>query len=136
MCNNSSCVLSVTGPGGGILFTGDISRVVEERLRTTNLKPHRMVFVPHHGSKTSSSTEFIAAVVPELAIATTGLGNRFGFPREEIRQRYISAGSRFWSTGECGAVRVHLSADGLIDAKSARRTRNKIWRWPAAPECP
>ena len=136
MGNNSSCVLSVTGPGGGILFTGDISRVVEERLRTTNLKPHRMVFVPHHGSKTSSSIRFIAAVGPELAIATTGLGNRFGFPREEIRQRYISAGSRFWSTGECGAVRVLLSPDGLIVAESARRIRNKIWRWPAAPECP
>ena len=136
MGNNSSCVLSVTGPEASILFTGDISRVVEERLRATELGPHRMVFVPHHGSKTSSSAGFIAAAGPELAIATTGLGNRFGFPREEIRQRYISTGSSFWSTGECGALRVLISADGLINAESARRTRNKIWRWPAAPECP
>jgi competence protein ComEC len=129
-------VLSVTGPGGGVLITGDISRVVEERLGIATLEPHRIVFVPHHGSKTSSSAGFIAAVGPELAIATTGLGNRFGFPREEIRQRYIGAGSSFWSTGDCGALRILLSADGLIHAESARRKRNKIWRWPAAPECP
>jgi competence protein ComEC len=136
MGNNSSCVLSVNGPGGSILFTGDIARVVEERLKITSLSPHRIVFVPHHGSKTSSSAEFIAAVNPELAIATTGLGNRFGFPREEIRQRYLNTGSKFWSTGECGALRVHVSADGAINAESARRKRNKVWRWPAAPECP
>jgi len=136
MGNNSSCVLSVVGQAGSVLITGDISRVVEERLGITTLAPHRIVFVPHHGSKTSSSTGFIAAVGPEIAIATTGLGNRFGFPREEIRQRYISAGSSFWSTGDCGALRILISADGDINAESARRKRNKIWRWPAAPECP
>ncbi len=69
-------------------------------------------------------------------MATASLGNRFGFPREKIRQRYIDAGSKFWSTGECGAVRILLTTDGNIHAESARRNRNKIWRWPAAPECP
>jgi competence protein ComEC len=134
--NDSSCVLSVRGTAASVLFTGDISSAIENRLRTTMSTPHRILFVPHHGSKTSSSTEFISAVRPEAAIATASLGNRFGFPREEIKQRYIDAGSKFWSTGECGAVRILLTADGNIHAESARRKRNKIWRWPAAPECP
>lgn len=134
--NDSSCVLSVRGPGVSVLLTGDISSAIENRLRTIMPAPHRILFVPHHGSKTSSSTEFISAVRPEASIATASLGNRFGFPREEIRQRYVNSGSKFWSTGECGAVRILLAADGEIHAESARRKRNKIWRWPAAPECP
>jgi len=134
--NDSSCVLSVRGPQASVLLTGDITSAIEDRLRTTMLAPHDILFVPHHGSKTSSATEFIAAVRPEASIATASLGNRFGFPRDEIRQRYIDAGSKFWSTGECGAVRILITADGEIHAQSARRKRNRIWRWPAAPECP
>jgi len=71
-----------------------------------------------------------------VAIATTGLGNRFGFPRREISERYTAAGIRFWSTGDCGAIKVHLAAYGEIHARSARRQRIRIWRWPAATECP
>ncbi|MCH8228536.1 MAG: DNA internalization-related competence protein ComEC/Rec2, partial [Proteobacteria bacterium] len=134
--NDSSCVLSVRGPQASVLFTGDITSAIENRLRNTMLAPHDILFVPHHGSKTSSATEFIAAVRPEASIATASLGNRFGFPRDEIRQRYIDAGSKFWSTGECGAVRILITADGEFHAISARRKRNRIWRWPAGPECP
>lgn len=134
--NDSSCVVSVAGRSGSVLLAGDISSAVEHRLAGTMLSRHRVLIVPHHGSLTSSSPEFIATVQPEVAIATTGLGNRFGFPREEIRQRYIAAGTRFWSTGDCGAIRVHIAADGSIRAQSARRQRNRIWRWPAAAECP
>ena len=134
--NDSSCVLSVRGPQASVLFTGDITSAIENRLRNTMLAPHDILFVPHHGSKTSSATEFIAAVRPEASIATASLGNRFGFPRDEIRQRYIDAGSKFWSTGECGAVRILITADGEFHAISARRKRNRIWRWPAAPGCP
>jgi competence protein ComEC len=134
--NDSSCVLSVRGAGANALFTGDISSAIENRLSASMLAPHRILFVPHHGSKTSSSTEFISTVRPGASIATASLGNRFGFPRDKIRQRYIDADSNFWSTGECGAVRILLTADGTIHAESARRKRNRIWRWPAAPECP
>lgn len=134
--NDSSCVLSVRGQGASVLFTGDISSAIENRLSTSVPASYRILFVPHHGSKTSSSAEFISTVGPEASIATASLGNRFGFPREEIRQRYLKAGSKFWSTGECGAVRILLTADGNIHAESARRKRERIWRWPVAPHCP
>lgn len=134
--NDSSCVLSVEGNSASVLLAGDISSAVENRLSASSIGPYQVLIVPHHGSMTSSSEAFISVIQPEIAIATTGLGNRFGFPRKEIMERYISAGSRFWSTGACGALRVHIAADGSINAASARRERRAIWRWPAEPYCP
>jgi len=134
--NDSSCVLSVSGRTGSVLLAGDISSAVENRLEKAQLGEHRVLVVPHHGSLTSSSEEFITTVRPEVAIATAGLGNRFGFPREEISRRYTNAGTKFWSTGDCGALRIHIASDGLIHSSSARRQRNRIWRWPAAKQCP
>lgn len=134
--NDSSCVVSVRGAGGGVLLSGDISEAVETRLLAEGLMPHRLVLVPHHGSSTSSSLDFIEALQPRVAIATASLGNRFGFPRPDIRQRYRALGTRFWSTGECGALSVTLHPDGSIEASSARRQRKRIWRWPAAANCP
>ena len=92
--------------------------------------------MPHHGSKTSSSPEFLAAVSPRAAVATAALGNRFGFPRDEVEARYRRAGIRFWSTGDCGALRIVIGADGELRAASARRQRPGIWRWPADASCP
>ena len=134
--NDSSCVLSIRGAGASVLFTGDISSAIESRLIGNMLLAHQVLFVPHHGSKTSSSREFIDVVSSEVSIATASLGNRFGFPRHEVRKRYIDAGLRLWSTGECGAVRIQVSPNGEITAESARRKRNRIWRWPAAADCP
>jgi len=78
----------------------------------------------------------IDAVQPKLAVVTASLGNRFGFPRPEIRERYEKAGVPFWSTGECGALRIVLNSDGSLRATSARLQRPAVWRWPAAAHCP
>jgi len=134
--NDSSCVISLASAGGRVLLSGDISEVIENRLIRAGLTRHKLLLVPHHGSNTSSSQAFIETLRPEVAIATASLGNRFDFPRAEIRERYESAGVQFWSTGDCGALRVLLGADGSLHADSARRLRNRIWRWPAAANCP
>jgi competence protein ComEC len=134
--NDSSCVISVRSKGIGILLSGDISAVVEHRLLMEGLTQHPVLLVPHHGSLTSSSAAFIRRVQPRIAIATASLGNRFDFPREEIRQRYLDNGVEFWSSGECGALRLLLKSNGEVRAESARRQRNRIWRWPAADHCP
>jgi competence protein ComEC len=134
--NDSSCVVSVSTGVGRLLLSGDISKSVESRLIMEGLTAHQVLLVPHHGSKTSSSTPFITQLQPEIAIATAGLGNRFDFPRPEIRHRYEALGTRFWSTGECGALRLVLRQDGSFEASSARRERNRIWRWAASENCP
>jgi competence protein ComEC len=134
--NDSSCVLAVEGRGGRVLLAGDISDTVERRLLAADAQPYSVVLVPHHGSRTSSSPQFVAAARARVAVATAGLGNRFGFPKAEIRERYEAAGARFWPTGDCGALRLTLHADGRLEARSARRERAAPWRWPAGAGCP
>lgn len=134
--NDSSCVVEVRRPGGRILLSGDISAVVEARLLLEGLQQSDVLVVPHHGSLTSSSPAFIATLQPRVAVATASLGNRFGFPREEVRRRYDRAGVLFWSTGECGALHLQLGDDGQLTVASARLERPAIWRWPAGRRCP
>ena len=134
--NDSSCVISVQAGVHRVLLAGDISRNIENRLLLDNVPQHSVLLVPHHGSKSSSTNAFIRQVDPDLAIATAGLGNRFGFPREQTRKRFEFRGSQFLSTGDCGAIRLKLHPGGGIEAVSARRVRNRIWRWPAALNCP
>jgi competence protein ComEC len=136
LANDSSCVILVEAPGGSVLLSGDISTAVEARLLFEGLPRSQLLLVPHHGSRTSSSAAFLAALKPSVSIATAGLGNRFGFPREEVRRRYTEAGIRFCSTGECGAMRVMLHNNGELEVLSALLARPAIWRWPAAVGCP
>ncbi len=134
--NDSSCVISAGSGSNRILLSGDISSPVENRLMLNGLPPHRVALVPHHGSTSSSSKPFIKKLQPEVAIATAGLGNRFGFPRDEISHRYQAQGTLFWTTGGCGALRLTLHPDGSMQASSARRQRDRAWRWPADVNCP
>lgn len=134
--NDSSCVLRVRQGGRTILLPGDISTAVENRLLAADLGTSDILLVPHHGSKTSSGTGFVRAVRPQIAVATAGPGNRFGFPRPEVVSRYRQVQSDFWSTGACGAIHIELTAAGDFVASSARRALPAIWRWPAAPGCP
>jgi len=134
--NDSSCVLSVNMGKVNILLPGDISTATEQRLLRAHRESLNLLLVPHHGSKTSSSVEFLHVKQPSVAIATAGLGNRFGFPHREVQYRYRSAGIPLWSTDACGAIRVVLSDDGALRAFSARRLRPAPWRWPAGTSCP
>jgi competence protein ComEC len=136
LANDSSCVISISSGNNQLLLSGDISDLVEHRLVMEGLPTHRVLLVPHHGSKSSSSPAFIRKLRPEVAIATASLGNRFDFPRLEIRRRYEVRGTKFWSTGDCGALRLVLLPDGSLQASSARRERNRVWRWATAENCP
>jgi len=134
--NDSSCVLSVERGRDRLLLAGDISAAIEARLLRENLAAVDLLLVPHHGSTTSSSPGFVEALRPRLSVATASLGNRFGFPKPAVRERYESAGSRFLATGECGGLRFELWPDGTLRASSARLARPAPWRWPAAAGCP
>lgn len=134
--NDSSCVLSIGTGNYSVLLPGDVTEAVESRLVKTGLAGGGMLLVPHHGSKTSSSSAFLRALQPSIAVATAGVGNRFGFPRPEVRQRYRDAGITFWSTDECGGIRLLIDGDGRVHAQSARVVKSAPWRWPAGASCP
>jgi competence protein ComEC len=123
--NDLSCVLRIATAGGAILLTGDIERGAEQRLleRGSSLKSE-ILLVPHHGSRTSSTPQFIAAVAPRLAVVAAGYRNRFGHPKDEVLERYRQAGARIARTDLEGSIAVRLSGETLgVEGERARRGR-------------
>lgn len=109
--NDASCVLRVTaGDGRSILMPGDIERRAEHLLLQQDPKKiaASVLLAPHHGSLTSSSPEFVAAVNPELVIFSTGYLNRFGFPKEEVSRRYRAIEAEQLNTAEEGSIQVRI----------------------------
>jgi competence protein ComEC len=76
--------------------------------------------VPHHGSRTSSSPELIAAVAPALAVISLGWQNRFRFPSAEVLARYAARGTRVLRTDRDGAVTVTVEPGGRVSVACTR----------------
>jgi competence protein ComEC len=127
--NDSSCVLEVSTGARRILLTGDIETAVEQELERQGLLARTTVVVaPHHGSRTSSSSGFVAATRPELVVFSVGYRNRWGFPRPEIVERWHDAGARTLRTDASGAVIMRLDGDGLQSLTEHRRAHRRYWR--------
>ncbi|HEX9193423.1 MAG TPA: DNA internalization-related competence protein ComEC/Rec2 [Burkholderiales bacterium] len=124
--NNLSCVLRIEGPGGRVLLTGDIERAAERELllRAPALLPAEALLVPHHGSSTSSTPEFVKQVAPRHAVFAVGHRNRFGHPREDVLARYREAGSELFRTDTGGAIQLRFAPGDLhVDAERVRSRR-------------
>jgi competence protein ComEC len=85
-----------------------------------------VLVVPHHGSRTSSTDEFIAAVMPRWAVFTVGYRNRLGHPKEDIVERYRSSGAQMLRTDSAGAVLVRLEDEG-VSVRPYRELRRRYW---------
>ncbi len=106
-----------------MLLTGDISSKVEPQVAAAldpGVRP--VLLVPHHGSKTSSSTAFIAALQPPLAVVSAGWRNRFGHPKPEVLAGYADAGVPVFNTALEGAIPLDFPADAPVQ-------RELGWRW-------
>lgn len=103
--NALSCVLRVQGRDGSVLLTGDIEREQEAALVTTYGDALRsdMLLVPHHGSRTSSTADFLDAVQPRIALIESGYRNRFGHPAPDVVARYRQRGVLVYDSVNCGA---------------------------------
>ena len=110
--NNGTCLLRVTArEGGSILFTGDIERKAEKSLLMSHsgFLAADVIVVPHHGSKSSSGSDFINAVNPSVALISAGRLNHFGHPHDEVLTRYKDRLVEIYSTASHGAVEVVFS---------------------------
>jgi competence protein ComEC len=124
--NNRSCVLRIEARGGRVLLTGDIERAAERELllRAPALLPADALIVPHHGSATSSTPEFVKQVAPRHAVFAVGHHNRFGHPREEVLARYRDAGSELLRTDTGGAIQLRFApGTSRVDAERDRARR-------------
>jgi len=121
--NNSSMVLRFTFGSTSILFTGDIESAGERAMIENRGELHATILkVPHHGSATSSTAAFIAAVHPEAAIISDGYLNNFHFPADTVVERYIEAGTVVLRTDLDGAVMVDATQNQMM-MRTFRATR-------------
>jgi competence protein ComEC len=126
--NDLSCVLRIDTAHGSLLVTGDIEARSEYELlaRDRQSLAADVLIVPHHGSRTSSTPAFIAAVAPRIAIVTAGHRNRFGHPRPDIVARYLVREVALPRTDQDGAVIVTLR-DGGVAIERVRETARRYW---------
>ena len=107
--NDRSCVLAVRAGGRGVLLAGDAERSAEaEMLERGRIAAMDVVVVPHHGSRTSSSDAFVAALRPRWAVVSAGHRNRWGFPAAPVVARWEAVGAEVLRTADSGAIDFEL----------------------------
>ena len=107
--NDTSIVLKLIYKDISMLFMGDASTKVEEKILLQDLKSD-VLKVGHHGSIYSTSEDFIKEVEPKISIIEVGKNNNYGHPRYEVIERLKNIGSKVYRTDEDGTIKV--SSDG------------------------
>ncbi len=103
--NNDSLVLEVTYGQRSILLTGDAERPIEDDMLADG-ELHRVTLlkVGHHGSKTSSSEEFLSQVNPKFALISDGYKNQFHHPNPEVLERLAQHHVQVFRTDQRGLI--------------------------------
>lgn len=133
--NALSCVLRVVagaGPPRSLLLTGDIERVQEAALVQAHgtALGSEVLLVPHHGSRTSSTPDFLATVAPRWAVVQAGYRNRFGHPVPAVRERYRRYGIELVRSDRCGAWTLPPTGAPRCQRELSRR----YWHHPGVPD--
>ncbi len=110
--NNDSLVFDVTYGRRSILLTGDAERPVEDDLVSSGiLRPVTLLKAGHHGSKTSSSQEFLDAVQPRFAFISDGYMNQFHHPHPTVLQRFQDRHTPVFRTDQQGLLTFRTDGD-------------------------
>jgi competence protein ComEC len=127
--NHRSCVMKVSCAGGSVLLTADIE-ADDERYLLDNERSElaaTLLIAPHHGSKTSSTLDFINAVQPRLTVFTVGYQNRFGHPRGDVVARYAQMGSALARSDKDGLVTIRFVPDQVMQVQYWRQQQQHYW---------
>ena len=115
--NNNSIVARFNSLDFSILFTGDIEEIAEKRLcelySGTDKLEAFVLKVAHHGSKTSSTEEFLELVKPKIALIGVGKNNNFGHPNIDVIERLENMGSKIYRTDNCGEIIIRINRKKL-----------------------
>jgi competence protein ComEC len=125
--NDDSCVVLVSSGKTKVLLTGDISKKVERQIinHYPELKAN-IIIVPHHGSSTSSSDNFLRHLSPDIALVSAGFINRWKMPTSEVLTRYADHDISVITTAESGQVIISFS-DGDMKVKTYRQYFRPFW---------
>ena len=125
--NAVSCVLRVQAQGAApmnsALLSGDIEAAQEAALvqRAGSALSSAVLVVPHHGSRTSSTAAFIAAVQPRVAVVQAAYRSRFGHPAPDVVARYAERGIDVVRSDRCGAWTLACGGAAVCEREVARR---------------
>jgi competence protein ComEC len=123
--NNDSLVLRADFGKASVLLEGDAEAPSERAmLAAGDVHPVTLLKVGHHGSRTSTTPDFFAAVQPQMAVISVGKDNTFGHPRPEVIEQMAEAGVRVYRTDRFGLTQFLLTKDGRI---------REIGLWQALP---
>ena len=117
--NNNSIVCKLQYNNFSMLFTGDIEEIAEKSI-IQEYKDNFKIFnssiikVAHHGSKTSSTQDFLNAVNAKIAIIGVGKNNNFGHPNESVIKRLKECNVIIYRTDECGEIAIVVNSKGKV----------------------
>jgi competence protein ComEC len=120
--NDDSIVIELRWRDASVLLTGDIGKAPSALASAIPPSALRVVKVPHHGSLTSRTPEFVRALAPRVAVVSVGRSNRFGHPAADVLQRYRDAGAEIFRTDRDGAVTVDTNGHSLTVSGYTGRT--------------
>lgn len=120
--NDSSCVLLIRWRDVSVLIPGDIEQWGEYRLLETNNFDQALdlLIAPHHGSRTSSTPQFVDALRPHHVVFSAGFRHAFGHPHPQVVERYRRTGSNLWNTADRGALIFEWGATGRLQVLPQR----------------
>lgn len=124
--NNNSLVFKLNYKKFSMLFTGDIEEIAEKEILKTyenNIKvlKSNILKVAHHGSKTSSISEFLKNVSPQIAVIGVGENNSFGHPSEITLQTLELLDTKVYRTDIYGEICIEYTKKGKIKTKEKVR---------------
>jgi len=131
--NNRSCVMLLEYQGVRILLPADIEVGRERALLEDNGFNGRQIDVivaPHHGSKTSSSSQFIDQLQPRWVVFSAGYRNRYGHPHRDVVARYEQRDVTMMNTATAGMVTIRVTPDGDVTVDSYRQSQPRYWGSP------
>ncbi|WJG11281.1 DNA internalization-related competence protein ComEC/Rec2 [Aliiglaciecola sp. LCG003] len=136
--NDSSCVIRIANQASSVLLPGDISQNIELKLIRMTDKPiaSDVLIAAHHGSDTSSSSQFVNAVRPQHVVFSQGHLNRWGFPKQAVVNRFSAINATMYSTAESGQITFVMptSREQAIQALGYRSDIHPVWYnrylWP------
>ena len=114
--NNNSIVCKINYKNFSMLFTGDIEEIAENEILKENTSQKLkadILKVGHHGSKSSSTKDFIEAVNPKIAVIGVGVNNNFGHPNKGVLERLEKINCKIYRTDIMGEIHCN------IDSKSS-----------------
>ncbi|MCR5785613.1 MAG: DNA internalization-related competence protein ComEC/Rec2 [Eubacterium sp.] len=113
--NEASMVMEFTNGNFKVLFTGDAGKEAEEEMiKSRVLEDIVLLKCGHHGSKSSSSAEFLKQISPEAVIISAGVDNSYGHPDVEALERIYNVCPNVYCTKELGLIRVVWKNEKMI----------------------